>query len=147
MNGTQRILLVAALLAPAAVVSAHHSYAAVDVTRRATVEGTVKTLEWTNPHVWVWMVGDDGNGRTLTYAFESQAPSELARFFGWHKRILNAGDRVTVEYAPFKNGDHGGALRQITFPDGRVLVTANTNRGSGGPAAGPGPSSPSRQAK
>ena len=95
---------------------------AVDITRRVTVQGTVKALEWTNPHVWVWIVGDDGKGGTATYGFEGLAPSELTRFFGWTKRSLSAGDEVTVEYAPFKNGDHGGALSKIIFTDGRVLL-------------------------
>jgi len=26
---------------------------------RATLQGTVKLLEWTNPHVWLWVDGSD----------------------------------------------------------------------------------------
>ena len=101
--------------------SAHHSYAAVDMSARATVKGTVSTLEWTNPHVWLWISAADGKGATVPYAFESLAPSELTRFFGWTKRSVTPGEAVTIEYAPFRNGERGGALVMVTFADGRTL--------------------------
>lgn len=122
MRTSCRFVMMGLLLAAPATAWAHHSYAVVDMTRRATVEGTVTTLEWTNPHVWVWIAVDDGRGATVPYAFESPAPSELSRFFGWNRRILTPGQRITVEYAPFRNGDDGGALATITFTDGRVLA-------------------------
>jgi Family of unknown function (DUF6152) len=127
MNRTRRLLLVLALLAPPAVASAHHTYAAVDWTRRLTVRGTVRTLQWTNPHIWVWVDVTDGRGHTEPYGFESLAPSELARFFGWTKRALAPGDAVTVEYAPLRSGKHGGALARVTLSDGRVLRTPSSD--------------------
>jgi len=116
------LALIGLVLAPCAAAWAHHSYAAVDTTRRATVHGTVTTLEWTNPHVWVWIAVADERGTMAPYAFESLSPSELTRFFGWNKHVLTAGQPITVEYAPFRNGDRGGALQTITFADGRVLI-------------------------
>lgn len=127
MHTAQKVLIAAVLLT-AVDLRAHHSNVAVDMTRRATVQGTVKTLEWTNPHVWLWIVGDDREGSSRTFAFETASPSELTRFFGWHRRILAAGDRVTVEYAPFRNGDPGGTLISLTLADGRVIQTPNSNR-------------------
>jgi hypothetical protein len=117
-----RFALIVAMTAVAVSppVWAHHSYAAVDMTRRATVQGTVTTLEWTNPHVWLWIAVDE-KGTSAPYAFESLAPSELTRFFGWNKRVLTPGQLVTIAYAPFRNGERGGALVTVTFADGRVL--------------------------
>jgi hypothetical protein len=42
---------------------AHHSYAMLDITHVSQVSGTVRTLEWTNPHVWLWLsaVSQAGN--------------------------------------------------------------------------------------
>jgi hypothetical protein len=139
MSTVPRLLLAAALVAPTSTAWAHHSYAAVDMTRRVTIQGAVKALEWTNPHVWVWIVRDDGNGGIATYGFEGLAPSELTRFFGWSKRILSVGEEVTVEYAPFKNGHNGGALSKIIFTDGRVLLGRRADPPSPG-AAPPRPS-------
>jgi hypothetical protein len=114
--------LVLALLGLPTVASAHHSYAAVDMRGRATVQGRVTALEWSNPHVWLWIAVTDEKGASVPYGFESLSPSELTRFFGWTKRVLTAGQPVTIAYAPFRNGERGGALMTITFTDGRVLL-------------------------
>ena len=98
-----------------------------DQTRKATIRGTVHALEWTNPHVWVWVSVVDAAGGTAIYGFESNAPSELVRFFGWSKNALDVGTSVTVEYSPLRSGRNGGALRTITFADGRVLRTPRSD--------------------
>ena len=127
MGILRRLLVVTALLTVANPAWAHHSYAMFDQTRRVALQGTVKALEWTNPHVWLWVDNSDGNAGTITYAFETNAPAELARFFGWNKSILKPGERITVEYAPLRSGNNGGALIKIIFADGRELLTPRTN--------------------
>lgn len=114
-------MVVTCALGLSGTASAHHSYAAVDMSKRATVQGSVTTLEWTNPHVWLWIAVTDAKGASAPYAFESLAPSELTRFFGWNKRVVTPGQPVTIEYTPFRNGERGGALVTVTFADGRVL--------------------------
>jgi hypothetical protein len=120
MRITVALMVAMIAVAPSPPAWAHHSYAAVDMTRRTTVQGTVTALEWTNPHVWLWIAVDE-KGTSAPYAFESLAPSELTRFFGWNKRVVTPGQRVTILYAPFRNGERGGALVTVTFDDGRVL--------------------------
>jgi hypothetical protein len=71
--------------------------------------------------VWLWIVSDDGSRDSRTFAFETASPSELARFFGWNRRIVTPGDRVTVEYAPFRNGDPGGSLINLMLADGKSI--------------------------
>jgi hypothetical protein len=119
---------------------AHHSYAMFDQTQTVTLQGTVHALEWTNPHIWVWVNVKDAKGVVTTYGFESNAPSELARFFGWDKRSLTVGEAVTVDFAPLRSGRPGGALRTIKMADGRVLRTprSNTEYRTGPPAAAGG---------
>jgi hypothetical protein len=138
----QQLLAPAALLvALASTAWAHHSYAMFDQTRTVTVQGTVHALEWTNPHIWVWVNVKDAKGVTTTFGFESNAPSELTRFFGWDKRALTAGEAVTVDYAPLRSGRPGGALRTITFANGRQLRTPRSNseyRTGPAPVATPG---------
>jgi len=96
------ILAVSVLMVPNAV-WAHHSYAMFDQTKKLTVQGTVRALEWANPHVWLWVDVSDGAGSTVSYGFESNAPSELARFFGWNKLSVIAGNKITVDYSPLKS--------------------------------------------
>jgi hypothetical protein len=116
-----------ALVLSAGALDAHHSYAMFDQARRATVHGTIHALEWTNPHVWLWVaVKDDAAGGAI-FGFETNAPSELARFFGWKRAALTVGEPVTVEYSPLRSGRNGGALRTLTFADGRVLRTPRSD--------------------
>ena len=122
MTRTRNLLLALALLPPPTLAWAHHSYAAVEMTARATVHGSVTALEWANPHVWLWTAVTDEKGASTLYAFESLSPSELTRFFGWSKRVLTPGQPVTIVYAPFRSGDRGGALVTVTFADGRVML-------------------------
>jgi hypothetical protein len=132
MTIIRRLLVASLILAPANAVWAHHSFAMFDQTRKVTIQGTVKSLEWQTPHIWVWVDVDDGKGGTAPYAFESHTPAELTRFFGWTKRSMIPGDKITVEYSPLRSGKNGGALGTITFPDGRQLLT---------PRSGPPPAS------
>jgi len=128
MNPVNRLLAATAILGTLSGTAwAHHSYAMFDQTQTVTVQGMVHALEWTNPHIWVWVNVKDAKGVVTTYGFESNAPSELTRFFGWDKRSLTAGEAVTVDFAPLKSGRAGGALRTIRLADGRVLRTPRSN--------------------
>jgi hypothetical protein len=107
---------------------AHHSYAMFEPNRSVEVTGIVATVEWRNPHVYVWVYVRDAkaaDGYTL-YAFENGAPNVLARR-GWSKDLLHEGDLITVTYWPLKDGRPGGHFETATLRDGRVL------RGAGGP--------------
>jgi hypothetical protein len=127
MKITRALPLLLGLAALSGRVSAHHSYAMFDQGRRLSVEGTVRALEWTNPHVWVWVDVPDGKGGATPFGFEAQAPSELQRFFGWTSTSVKRGDRVVVRYAPLRSGKNGGALHTIVFADGRELLTPRSN--------------------
>ena len=35
---------------------AHHSYTMFDMEKSLTLEGTVKEVQWTNPHIWVQLL-------------------------------------------------------------------------------------------
>jgi hypothetical protein len=85
------VLVLAVLTFGIRVMFAHHSYAAIDLSKRATISGTVLSLEWTNPHVWLWIAAPDHTGASVRYAFEAVSPAELTRFFGWTKRALTPG--------------------------------------------------------
>ncbi|HEY6457680.1 MAG TPA: DUF6152 family protein [Steroidobacteraceae bacterium] len=108
--------------------SAHHSYSMFDAAKKRTVSGTVAKLEWMNPHAFVWLYVRQQNapGKYDLYAFENGSVNALTRL-GWSATSLKAGDRITVEYWPVKDGRMGGHLDTATLPDGRVLV------GAGGP--------------
>jgi hypothetical protein len=130
------IALMGALVSIAGPSSAHHSFAMFDNTRTESISGTVYAFEWSNPHAWLWIDVDDGKGNDVKWGFEGAAPSELSRS-GWSKRILNPGDKVTVEYKPLKDGRPGGSLGKVTKSDGTIIGGRGPGGGPGGPG-GPG---------
>jgi hypothetical protein len=116
------LVLSAALLAGAgASVSAHHSFAVFDLTAQKTIEGTVKKVDWTNPHVWVWVDVPTPAGAIETYGFEGMSPNFLARR-GWSRTTLQTGMKVTVQYRPLKDGKPGGMLMSAKLPTGLLLT-------------------------
>ena len=100
-------LLAAAAIAAAAPAFAHHSFAMFDITKQQTVTGTVSKIDWTNPHIWLWIDVPNDKGGSDTYGFEGMSPNFLARR-GWTRTTLKAGDKITVNYRPMKDGKNGG---------------------------------------
>jgi Family of unknown function (DUF6152) len=100
---------------------AHHSYTMFDLATESHISGTVRTLEWTNPHVWLWIVALDGKGTRQNFAFEGTSPGEMARRSGWRSNTVAPGENVTVNYHPFKDGKSGGRIVTVTLEDGRTL--------------------------
>src|ERR1044071_2394 len=109
MKHSFRIVLAAAALLGLFGVSAaaHHSFSAFDVTTQKSITGTVKQVDWTNPHIWLWIDVPNEKGSADTYGFEGMSPNFLARR-GWTRTTLKAGDKITIQYRPMKDGSKGG---------------------------------------
>ena len=108
----------AALTAPAL---AHHSFSMFDQEKVVTMNGTVKELEWTNPHSWLRvMVEDEKTHQPLQWSIELASTGQQTRI-GWTKEIVKPGDKVTIEINPLRDGTRGGTLLLITLPDGTKL--------------------------
>jgi hypothetical protein len=106
---------------------AHHSFAIFDQTKVLYASGTVKELEWINPHAWLHVVVTDNAGNAATWSFEGGATAQLTQL-GWSPDSMKAGDKVQVGYRPMKDGSRGGQIMNITLPDGRKVCS---NRGCG----------------
>jgi hypothetical protein len=115
--------ILAAAVSGAAPASAHHSFAMFEPTKTLTFKGTVKTFQWTNPHVILWvLVQPDGGGAAQEWSLETTSPGVLTRS-GWTRQSLKAGDRVSVVLSPLRDGSHGGSLNSVTLLDtGQKLV-------------------------
>jgi hypothetical protein len=119
------VVLAASLAAPS---FAHHSFAMFDAEKTITVSGTVKELEWTNPHAWLRVtLTDQATGKPTQWAFEMGPPAQQIRR-GWKADSLKMGDKVTLRMHPLKDGSRGGQLVDATLPDGRTVG------GAGAPA-------------
>jgi hypothetical protein len=90
------------------------------MSKTLTLNGTVRTLEWTNPHIWLWLHVSDGKGGDQVWGLEGAAVGEMSRR-GWSRTIVKAGDKITVEIHPLRDGRTGGSLGKVVLPDGRIL--------------------------
>ena len=123
-----------------AVVAAHHSTSEFDYTQQVTIKGTVKEVQWTNPHSYIQLLVDGEGGKRIQWSVEIGSPS-LNINMGWRKNSVKVGDVVTMNLAPARNGKPYGTLRVLTFADGQKLegVAARVGARSGGAAPAPPP--------
>ncbi len=108
-------------LVAAGATFAHHSSAPYDFDHMATMEATVKQVNWTNPHITFIVERDVKKGEPpSTWVFEVSSPGVLTRS-GWTKRSLQPGDHAVFHYAPLRDGTASGYLRDVTLPNGQKL--------------------------
>ena len=112
------ILLIASVLVTRPLL-AHHSAAMFDDAKVVEVTGTVKELQWTNPHVWLQVLVDD-KGKKTEWSLEGGSPNSLSRQ-GWRATSFKSGDVVTVRFNPMKDGSAGGSFIGAKFGDGKTM--------------------------
>ena len=106
---------------------AHHSVSAeFDTSKPIEFTGTVKKVEWTNPHIYTQVETKGADGKTIVYRVEGGAPNALYRS-GWRKDTLKVGEQVSVKGIRAKREDStnvGNAT--ITTADGRRMFAGGT---------------------
>ena len=120
--------VLAAAIAVAIPVLAHHSFTMFDTTKQITITGTVTSFEWTNPHSYIEIDVADDAGAVKHWSIEMGSPSILQQS-GWKFSSLKKGDKATLVINPLKTGAAGGFLNTATLPTGKVL--------GNGPGRGP----------
>lgn len=120
-----RSVAVAALAAPLALAAgalpswAHHSFAMFDMTKSTQVAGTLKDVNWNNPHTSMIVVVAGEGGQTAEWHFEAGPPAFMLRA-GIKRDDLSSriGSKVTITFHPLKDGRSGGSLEGVKFEDG-----------------------------
>jgi hypothetical protein len=118
------------LAGTAVPVSAHHAFAAeFDSKKPVTFKGTVRKVEWVNPHVWIHVDVKKPDGTMEGWAVEGGTPNVLFRR-GFTKNSLLAGTEIVVDGYQAKDGSKRANGRDLTFPDGRKLFLGSSGTGA-----------------
>ena len=100
---------------------AHHSAAAeYDVEKTVTVQGVITKIEWTNPHVYIYVDAKDADGHIVNWSLEGASPIGLYRD-GVHKDSLKIGEVITVVGSPARTVEHLAEMHSVVTADGRKL--------------------------
>jgi len=109
------VVSVAAVSRP---VLAHHSSSSYDMEHPVNMKGVVTNMEWTNPHVFIYLEVKDDNGTVEQWRVEGNSPNMLVRA-GWKKEMIKAGDLLIVNGAPAKSGTKVMRLITLTLANGQ----------------------------
>ena len=111
-------------------VSAHHAFAAeFDSKKPVSFKGTVKRVEWVNPHVWIHVDVKKPDGTLEPWAVEGGTPNVLFRR-GFTKQSLTAGMNIAVDGYQAKDGTRRANGRDLTLADGRKLFLGSSGTGA-----------------
>ncbi len=101
---------------------AHHSFAVHFVENEiVAVTGTVTGFRFSNPHGILSFEVKKDDGTIEQWRAETNSPNVLRRR-GWTKDSLKAGDSITVDGFPSRDGTPYMRVSKVTFADGRELI-------------------------
>jgi hypothetical protein len=119
------VSLVTGLLMASLSAIAHHSVSAeFDTTKRVTFTGTVKKIDWMNPHIYTHVEVKESDGKVVVYKVEGGAPNALFRR-GIRPEQLPAGTVVTcTNCSRSKSATSMNVNGNLTLADGKAALGA-----------------------
>lgn len=111
------LLVCVGLACHTAPVLAHHGFdTEYDSTKILKATGVVAKVEWTNPHMHVYVDVTDAAGKVTTYNLELTSPNAIQRL-GWNKNDLVPGEKVTFAAHAGKVVEERAALDSLVKVD------------------------------
>ncbi len=111
------------------IARAHHSYAMFDSTKSVTLNGVIKSFEWTNPHAAMFVIASPDASPPEAWSVEMASPGNLKRE-GWTRDAVKPGDKVALTIRPLRDGGRGGSFVSLTLlATGQVLKNGQLQSG------------------
>jgi len=109
-------VVLAVTMSASASLLAHHNVAAIyDAQNPIPIEGTITSVLWRNPHVFVFVDAKTSDGAVVNWKVELLGGLTLGRE-GIHKDVLKAGDPVNMTVCVAKDGSHTAAAKYFFVP-------------------------------
>ena len=126
-RGTPFLCLVIAGLVAATLVTvsvspalAHHAGVEWDREQVLELNGTIKEFQFMNPHTWIQIEVENGDGAIEEWSVEWGSPNTLSRR-GIRPSTFPAGAEATVRINPMKSGDPAGGFVGAKLADGSIV--------------------------
>ncbi len=105
---------------------AHHAFAAeFDANKPIKLQGTVKKVEWINPHSWITVEVKSADGTAQTWEIEAGAPNAMFRR-GFNRNSIPVGTEIVINGYQAKDGRHRANGLDLTLPNGQRLFLASS---------------------
>jgi len=104
---------------------AHHAVAGVyDLNKEMVLQGTLKKLNFTNPHVSIELTVPNSDGTTTDWILTTASIQNLTRQ-GINKTSMKPGEALKVTILPAKNGNPAGFIRSIELGDKEFKISVD----------------------
>ena len=106
----------------------HHSFAAVfDVARPLELTGAITRIDWTNPHAWIHMDVEDGEGNVENWSVELLGINTLLKQ-GWTPETAQPGDVINVVGFGARDGSTSANASTVTMVETGEQLWASESR-------------------
>jgi hypothetical protein len=112
-----RLAAVSAAVLTASAASAHHGFGNFDRSREVSLEGTITSIDFVNPHAYVYFEAANPDGTKVAKRCEMRAATVLRRS-GWSAEMFKAGEPIKIEGAPDRFDVNSCYVHTVVFADG-----------------------------
>lgn len=102
---------------------AHHSLVGeFDTATSFDIRGKITKVEWTNPHIYIYLDVTNEKGEVSKWQCELGSPNQLVRQ-GWKKEDLPLGTVIRSSVNRARDGSNTCSTRKLSLDDGTPVFT------------------------